>query len=262
MRLSLPLTMVLAGAAAVAPVDARRYPSSLLASVPRRQGRNYLYNRRSPATSNNVDVFDLAMDIFQSPMYATANSLFRQSAEAALPDHLASSFGAGVSSPRYAISENREAGTLELTMEVPGVEAEDLIIEVEDNKFLRIQGSRTFTSGDSAGQVSSKSEFDQTFQLDNEIDPSSLTVTLSSGILKVTGQKKDKLVKRLEITTADKHQQAEAIPVKEKQSDGNPSIITTETATTTTAKNDGEQDDPDELIITEEDAWVSTFIGK
>ena len=227
MRLALPTTIALTSTALLTSAEARLYPGDLL--VPR--GRKlYRYNR-VPAN----DPFDMALDLMRAPLYAS-NSILRQS-ESDL-ERLAES----ASTPRYAVTEDAEAGTLELAMELPGVAAKDLVVEVEDNKMLRIQGSRKMSY---RGQTV-ESLFDQSFELDKDIDTSSLSVNLSSGILKITGHKKEKQVKRLEITTAAKEASEEKVAVKHTESS-----LREESEPLLQQKN---EKDPEDLTITEEDA--------
>eukprot|EP00522_Entomoneis_paludosa_P016300 CAMPEP_0172444150 /NCGR_PEP_ID=MMETSP1065-20121228/4239_1 /TAXON_ID=265537 /ORGANISM="Amphiprora paludosa, Strain CCMP125" /LENGTH=230 /DNA_ID=CAMNT_0013194573 /DNA_START=40 /DNA_END=732 /DNA_ORIENTATION=+ len=228
--------MALAGVAIVAPaVDARHYAGGLLAPQ-----RRYLYNR-SPATRRGVSsdaAFDMAFDLLRTPIYA-ANSMLRQS-EAAfdqLTQHAASS------SPRYAVTEDPQTGTMELTMEVPGVSAQELVVEVEDNSLLRIQGSRNVNYYGQAMQT----EFDRSFKLDDDIDVSSLKVTLNSGILTVTGQKKEKIVQRLDIATAPRVEEKETITVEHK------TTSEVEGAEEETKKEEDAEETPDGLTITTEE---------
>ena len=83
---------------------------------------------------------------------------------------------------------------MQLEVELPGVKAEDLSVELEDNRYLRIQGSRR--SG-----LSPESSFDLSFSLADDVDSDRLTVKLSAGILNVQVPKKEKAVKKLAIAT-------------------------------------------------------------
>ena len=150
--------------------------------APHRHGRRQLQQRLSSS-----DPLTLALDFLHTPFYGDFDHLFQATQDTM--DRLAR---ASISSPRYMVSENKEEGLIELSMELPGVSANDLNVEIEDNRILRIQGSRTIAQG-------MTSEFDRSFQLDKEINPSSIHVTLSSGILKVTGAKKEREIKQLPI---------------------------------------------------------------
>ena len=152
--------------------EARSY-GSLLAP------RAYQYNRQR-------DPFDLVSEFFHTPFY-NVNSLFKQ--QQAVLDKLTNS-----ASPRYAVLETD--GVMQLELELPGVQANDLSVELEDNRHLRIQGSRR--SG-----LSPESSFDLSFALADDVDSDRLTVKLSAGILRVSVPKKEKTVKKLTIATDD-----------------------------------------------------------
>lgn len=140
--------------------------------------RAYNYHRRSPA-------MDLMSDMFSMPMYF--NSLFQQDQEQAArhvsPD------------PSYHVQE-LPSGEIELTMDVPGVAAADLNVElIEDGTLLRVRGSRR--------RHGSTAEFEKLFRLDKEVDADNISVRLADGVLRVTAPKKEKLVKKLQIVVED-----------------------------------------------------------
>jgi HSP20 family molecular chaperone IbpA len=149
--------------------------------------RAYRFNRPQ-------DPFDLVSDIFSMPVYV--NSLMRQQ-QAQLsrqsPSHSHST------TPSYSVSEDPETGMIELTMEIPGVSANDISVELEGNKLLRVKGSRTFKQHGSPVAY----KFDQVFQIDDDVDPERLKVSLSSGILRITAPKKKQGIKRLPVYTDD-----------------------------------------------------------
>ena len=124
-------------------------------------------------------------------------------------------YEAARSTPRYDVSYDNDAGIVELNMELPGVLAKDLVVELENDRMLRIKGSRKYKNGES--------EFDQVFQLDDDVDPERITVNLSAGILTVRASKKERLVKRIEVTTAedepaveDKPQEIDGLTITEE----------------------------------------------
>jgi HSP20 family molecular chaperone IbpA len=166
-------------------VDARRN-GSLLAP------RNYQYNRLS-------NPFDLVSEFFSTPFYS--NSLMLQ--QAAAESRLARS------APRYSIVE--ENGVIELLMEVPGVLAEDLEVELEGNELIRIKGTRKRSVG---GSVESF-DFDQAFRLAEDIDVEKLTVNLSAGILRIRVPKKEKMVRKLPIVADVNDKVVEVKPVSD-----------------------------------------------
>lgn len=159
-------------------IDARG-SSSRSVYTPHR--RSYDYHRR-----NRPYAFDLVTDMFSLPLYST-NSLFRQQ-----HDQLARM--EQNSAPRYSISHSEDGALVELAMEVPGVPAKDLSVEVENGNILRIKGSRTIREYGSL----TKTEFDQSFQLDQDIDVENIAVSLSSGILTVAAPKKEAAMKRIQ----------------------------------------------------------------
>ncbi|KAL7557856.1 hypothetical protein ACA910_009156 [Epithemia clementina (nom. ined.)] len=228
MRLSQPLALALAGTAAMKPANALYYDGRRVLT-PYGRVPNQVYSR------SRTDPLALALDFLRTPFYGNDVNFFRMT-EAAM-DRLA---GSSITTPRYSVSEKKNSGSLELTMELPGVSAKDLTVELEDDRFLRIQGSRTFSEGIT-------SEFDRSFQLDEEIDPSSLKVTLSSGILKLTGTKKQKLVKRLAIDESPENEEVVNFYVSS-------SVKKNEVAGEVNPPERNTQDSDDGLMITEEDA--------
>ena len=175
--------------------DARSY-GSLLAP------RAYQYSRPR-------DPFDLVSEFFQTPFYSNMNSLFKQQQQQqqqAVVDRMAH-----FTSPRYAVSETD--GVVQLEVELPGVHAKDLSVELEDGHHLRIQGSRRMDG------LSSESSFDLSFALADGVDPDQLTVKLSAGILRVQVPKKEKDVKKIEITTDDTEND-EMLQIKASQHGG------------------------------------------
>jgi HSP20 family molecular chaperone IbpA len=176
----------------------------------RDDGHNYHWRRRAEQYRNRghhhaaaSSPFDFMADILSTPVYYTSsngnpNSLMRQSEESRLRR-------AQQSSPRFDIQELEDA--YELTMEVPGMEAKDLSVELEDNDLLRVSGSRRFTS--EGGQVV-ETKFDQSFSLE-DVETEHVKVTLSNGLLKISAPKKVTQVTRLII---EQEQPTEEVHVK------------------------------------------------
>ena len=162
--------------------------------------RNYYYSRPR-------DPFDMVSEIFSMPIYV--NSLARQHSNEV--NRLARSW-----SPRYDVSEDAETGAVQLTMEVPGVSARDLDIELENDSLLRISGSRKIEQHGKAME----SKFDHTFELDKNVDPHRLQVSLSRGILTVTAPKKEKVIQKIAIEVNENAQDlklASAEPLTETE---------------------------------------------
>ena len=87
--------------------------------------------------------------------------------------------------PRYDITE--EENTMELTLDLPGVRAEDVsLLLQEGGKALKMTGSRKYRQH---GQVIT-SEFDQMFTIDPSIlDVEQISANLSDGVLVVSAPK-------------------------------------------------------------------------
>lgn len=179
-----PLVIIALAAAMNSAVEARHGHGTLAA--PRRHHGGYDYHRR-----HRPSAIDLVSDIFSVPFYSS-NSLFRQQ-----QDQLA--LLERTTAPRYSITQSDDGKIVELAMEVPGVPAKDLTVEVENGNVLRIRGSRTIRESGSL----TKTEFDQSFQLDEHIDVENISVSLSSGILSITAPKKEPVVKRIQLKIAE-----------------------------------------------------------
>jgi HSP20 family molecular chaperone IbpA len=197
MKVTIPMTLALATAMTAA--DARSHGRAIIAP------RDYQFNR------GDREAFDMVSEIFSHPMYNMANSLLRQS-------HQGSAGGAAASPLHYDVSQDRATGVVTLRMELPGVSAQELQVELENASLLRIRGSRPHMLG---GPQTAAMEFDQSFQLDEDVDPASLQVTLQNGILQVSASKKETIVQRLEIHTADQGTTvADSADVKTTEQDG------------------------------------------
>ncbi|ACI65213.1 HSP20 [Phaeodactylum tricornutum CCAP 1055/1] len=151
--------------------------------------RHYLYSRPR-------DAFDLVSDMFSIPYFnqdilpSQSNTFLRQM-------HSQLDRAARSETPRYDVYQDPETGMIEMTMEVPGIHARDLTVELENKRLLRIKGSRKSRQNGSLQE----STFEQSFQIDENVDPDNLKVTLSAGILRIQAPKKERLVKRLDIAT-------------------------------------------------------------
>lgn len=223
MRRSLPVTvMILATAASTMPSTAEARSYARLLTTPSRRDRGYEYSR----PSYSIDIMN---DIMLSPFFKfhqDANSLLRQHASALLSSAAPSTTTTGSqlrmdddfsSQPPYTIFENAKAGAIELNMDIPGVAAKDLSIELE-NDVLRISGSRKHTNPN--GETTTESKFDQSFELDNDVDPEGLEVTLSDGVLRVSAPKREKTVKHLAITAVETEEDYAALETKASSDQG------------------------------------------
>ena len=198
----------------LASCDSSPYDSRSLC-YPRRRRNRYRRHR---------DAIDLVSDIFSMPFYTTANSLFRQSQRTALANRLP------LKGPTYEITENEDGTEVQLTMEIPGVTAKDLTVEVEDGNLLRIHGKRRTAQEeeDEEGQITSsyihKYSFDQAFRLGDNIDWEKMSVSLSAGILTVKAPKRVPVTRRIPISINEEepdaqlpsHETEKEIPVQEQ----------------------------------------------
>lgn len=158
---------------------------ALFSSVAEAGNHGGLLTPRSYHYSRPRDPFDLVSEIFRAPIYF--NSLMKQQQEEA--------HRRVRSTPRYAVSE--ENNVIQLEIEVPGISAKDIVVELEDDKLLRIKGTRKYKVGESVEE----SEFDVSFQLSDGVNPDKLTVKLSAGILRVQVPKQEKITKKILIAT-------------------------------------------------------------
>jgi HSP20 family molecular chaperone IbpA len=228
MRPSLPVTaMILATAATtIAPTaEARSYGRLLTASPSRR----YQYSRRPHVTIDSI-----LSDVMMAPFFKfqqDANSLLRQHASALLSSATHTTTPAGsqlrlddvfsLETPAYTIFENAKTGAIELSMDIPGVAAKDLSIELE-NDVIRISGSRKHKKSlnNDEETTTTESKFDQSFQLDSDINAEGLEVTLSDGVLRVSAPKKEKVVKRLAVKTNDSEEDSAALEASKASDQG------------------------------------------
>merc|ERR1739845_337966 len=85
-------------------------------------------------------------------------------------------------SHRYELIDNEEK--FQLTVDVPGVNEEDIDIKLDDGR-LTVKGQRVPASDSSRFT----SKFSQTFSLDPTVDVESFTATLNNGVLFVSAPK-------------------------------------------------------------------------
>jgi HSP20 family protein len=79
---------------------------------------------------------------------------------------------------------NESESRVQLSLDLPGVKASDLKINVE-NQVLTISGNRTFARGNHTSSVG----FSRQFALDATVDASNLTANLADGVLTVSAPK-------------------------------------------------------------------------
>lgn len=151
-----------------------------------RSGHSELLAPRRYQYSRSLDPIDMISEIFTAPIYM--NSMLGRSEPSLL--RLATS-----NNPSYDVSVDNDTGLVELTVELPGVRSEDLEIELADASLLRIRASRKVKQNGSFIQQ----EFDQSFQLDRDVDPNHIKASLTNGILTVQAKRKKKSVKKIPI---------------------------------------------------------------
>jgi HSP20 family protein len=117
------------------------------------------------------------------------------------------------SMPGFEIRES--ADKYHLQVEMPGIKASDMNVELEDNgRVLHISGSRKRETEDEQGNRSfSSSRFDRRISIGDNVDAGKMTANLDNGILSLEAPKKEK-----------KEKSAVKIPITE---DGESSSATT-----------------------------------
>jgi HSP20 family protein len=79
-------------------------------------------------------------------------------------------------------------GTYHISVDVPGVKAADVKVEVEDdNKVLHVYGGRKVTKGDRV----SETRFDKRFTIGDNVDIEKMTAKLEDGVLCLEAPKKE-----------------------------------------------------------------------
>ena len=160
--------------------------------------RNH-YNHQNHLRNEGPAV-ELAKDLFYMPTYP--NSLMRQQGfrEPKMEP-----------TPHFEVTESDD-GTVELVMEVPGLSARDLNIELENDQVLRVNGIRTKHKDGFVSQV----EFEEKIRLRDRDDVDNLKVNLSSGLLTITVPQKPTNIKKLPISS-DEHGSILDSPKKKKK---------------------------------------------
>mmetsp|Transcript_27211 Transcript_27211/g.41162 ORF Transcript_27211/g.41162 Transcript_27211/m.41162 type:complete len:180 (+) Transcript_27211:85-624(+) len=101
--------------------------------------------------------------------------------------------------PNASIYSNDDNDTVKLTMDLPGVKADDLEVQVE-NKVLSVSGKRCVSD-----QRKKTLEFCRKFELDTTtVDSSTIAANLVDGVLTITMQKMKKpedVMMKIAITT-------------------------------------------------------------
>jgi HSP20 family protein len=105
--------------------------------------------------------------------------------------------------PGYDIASTDTS--VKIFMDLPGVKMEDVTIEVENEKILRVRGDRKIIKK-MEGEEESKSEihFEKSFSLDTSVDTSNIVANLTDGVLTITIPKilekvEEKAVRKIEV---------------------------------------------------------------
>lgn len=159
------------------------------------------YHRLYPSSSVSshrraqlVDPINLMAEIFSVPI--TFNSLMRQQHR-----HFSEMQR---SEPRYEISNDETQ--FQILLDLPGVQAEDVSLELKDGKSLQVSASRNTRQ---QGRMSSYN-FAQTFTLDESVvDVENISASLSQGVLTISAPKLDKSTRQEDEVTK--------IPVMKKE---------------------------------------------
>ncbi|KAG7348068.1 Hsp20/alpha crystallin family protein [Nitzschia inconspicua] len=147
--------------------------------------RHYQYHRGNPYHRQPTTAMDMMLSkLFFAPLsgsFTDSNSLIQLSSRNnmnGLPsfDDMA-----------YSIQDYGDAG-IEISMELPDIDAEDISVEIQDDNRLVISGHLQIRSGRSSWH----SDFSRSFRMEDDIDVSGIQVTLSSDILTVIIPRKAK----------------------------------------------------------------------
>lgn len=201
-----------------------------------------LYNpygyKLHPSHRQSSDTLDIFGEIMSIPFYSS-NPWFQQ-----FDDQLAQVEKDLL--PRYAISNSKDSKFAELTIELPGVSAKDISVELENGNVIRVHGSRTVRENGSIATT----QFDQSFTLDSDVDVEKISVTLESGILTITAPKKESGMKRIPLAIQERVTDGEkaALPIEGNADDSEAMVGGNEDGDAT-----GQATGKDELEISEEE---------
>lgn len=110
-------------------------------------------------------------------------------------------------SPGYEISHTDDGKTYHISMDIPGVQAGDIKVNVEQGgKVLHITGGRKHTETSKDGKTTTKtvSHFEKRFTIGNTVDADKMTANLENGVLTLTAPVKPEkapVVRTIPITT-------------------------------------------------------------
>lgn len=96
----------------------------------------------------------------------------------------------------YSVSRNNTTGLIDIALELPGVPANALVVEIEEEKLLRIKGTRYHGTD-------REYTFQKVFRMVDELEADSIRVTLHAGILHIQAKPKKKDIRTLKINLVE-----------------------------------------------------------
>ena len=136
---------------------------------------------------------------------------------------------------QYDLFEDKDG--YRLTLEVPGVAAEDLNVSVSEDRTLRVTGSRKYRNP-STKKIVNEARLDQTFQLSSKCNIEAIEVALLDGILTITAPKKVPEVRKLTVSTERKELVDEIEAEEENDGAGSVAEVTEDGELTITEDTD------------------------
>lgn len=95
------------------------------------------------------------------------------------------------SSPGYEIHRDDTDGKYQISVDVPGIQASDLNVQVEnDGTVLHISGGRNVVAEDGKSKTTMK--FTKRFTIGSDMDMPKMTANLANGVLTLTAPVKEK----------------------------------------------------------------------
>jgi HSP20 family protein len=194
--------------------------------------------RRNRALLRN-DMFDQLNEIFSIPV--RFNSILQEEYQRQLsqaPLHHKS---------QYQYEINEDESKMELNLDVPGIDASDIVIQLEQGgQVLRVKGSRNYKHHNRE----TESKFDQTFTIDRKtVDIDKLEASLNNGVLVIS-------VPKLQQSTIEEKQRIIPIVDTSSKGKGGNDIHNSNDSTVQKEKKEEiskEERDIDDLEITEEE---------
>lgn len=137
---------------------------------------------------------------FDDWLNPNVNSIFRQiekSIRSSLSDDQNDYNNTGGSV--YSVIRNNETGFIEISIELPGVLVNDMTVELEEQKIIRIKGKKRYYGRTDHREEYTTTSFHKVFRMVDELEVDSIQVTLSDGILYIQAKPKIKDIRILKI---------------------------------------------------------------